>query len=477
MTGLPTPEQWVIHELDPMEIAEEIEAHIDYVDEDGRSVHLPMHFVRHFLTRHDDDLPIIVAIATLPIVLADGGILALEDDIDEVRGIDFVIPKQVMALLPRRQDCTPEEVGKAMKFLTDEWLVDVKTDYAGKASLIAAALSIVERSLLPNRPAFFVTAGRRGSGKTTALIMLIMAITGTQPAAAAWSTNEEERRKALLSYFIYGVSYILWDNIPRGTQIACPHIEKSCTASYYADRRLGVSEMVSTAASAIHFFTGNNIGPRGDLASRSLMVRLDADRPDPENREFKHPDPIVWTEANRAEILQALYVILLGNPKLNDPQNAPMKTRFKMWWRLVGSAVEYAAQQAGENVDFEKLFLNQDEDNEDDVSLGQVLAALHACLNPQFKAVDVCKAINDTTHQAHDMLREFFCPTLADGAKASPVSVGRTLKRHVGEPVFIGKPKSEGGDGRWMMALKGLKDNSAGHASPLYVVTKVVEDD
>jgi hypothetical protein len=49
--------------------------------------------------------------------------------------------------------------------------------------------------------------------------MLVMAVTGLRPAAAAWSTNEEERRKALLSYFLYGMAYILWDNIERGTQL------------------------------------------------------------------------------------------------------------------------------------------------------------------------------------------------------------------------------------------------------------------
>ena len=479
MTSLPTPEQWVIHEMNEMEMAEEIEKHINYVDKDGRSVHLQSQFVRHFLQRFDDDLPIIVAIATLPIILADGNILAFEDDIDTLRGIDFVIPKEVMALLSRREDCTSDAVKAAMTFLTDTWLCDVKTDYAGKASLIAAALSIIERSLLPTRPAFFVTAGRRGSGKTTALIMLIMAVTGIHPAAAAWSSNEEERRKALLSYFLYGVQYILWDNIPRGAQISCPHIEKSCTSSYYSDRCLGVSEMVSTAASTIHFFTGNNISPRGDLASRSLMVRLDADRPDAENRKFKHPDPIAWTEGNRAEILQALYVILLGNPQLDQPRNAPMKTRFKMWWRLIGSAIEHAAKQAGETVDFEKLFLNQDDDNEDDASLGGVLAAMLASmptLPAKFKASDVCGIINNPAHVANDTLREFFCPTLSDGAKASPVSVGKTLKRHVGEPVYVGKQKSNGGDGRWTLTLKTTKDPAAGHASPYYEIKKIVED-
>ena len=121
--------------------------------------------------------------------------------------------------------------------------------------------------------------------------MLIKAVTGIWPAAAAWSSNEEERRKALLSYFLSGVSYILWDNIPRGTQISCPHIERSCTSAFYVDRRLGVSEAIRTAAGAIHLFTGNAIGAKGDMASRSLTVQLAADRPDPENRDFRHRRP------------------------------------------------------------------------------------------------------------------------------------------------------------------------------------------
>ena len=86
-----------------------------------------------------------------------------------------------------------------MTFLTDEWLVDVATDYAGKAVIIAAALTLIERSLLAERPCFFVTAGRRGGGKTTTITMLVMAVIGLRPAAAAWSTNEEERRKALMA--------------------------------------------------------------------------------------------------------------------------------------------------------------------------------------------------------------------------------------------------------------------------------------
>lgn len=125
---------------------------------------------------------------------------------------------------------------------------------------------------------------------------------------------------------MHGVPYILWDNIPRGAQISCPHIERSCTTEYYADRKLGVSQMVATAASTIHFFTGNNIGPCGELASRSLHIRLEVDSPDPENRRFRHPDPIEWTKDHRADILRALYTILIGNPMLDKPSGAQMKT-------------------------------------------------------------------------------------------------------------------------------------------------------
>jgi hypothetical protein len=145
--------------------------------------------------------------------------------------------------------------------------------------------------------------------------MVAIAALGRRAAAAGWSSSDEERRKALLAYLGEGVPLIVWDNIPRGAAISCPSIEKALTAETYTDRILGESESRTVPATAVHIFTGNNIAARGDLASRSLSVRLAVDRPDPENRTFAHPDPLGWTEANRGRILRALYVILLGNPR------------------------------------------------------------------------------------------------------------------------------------------------------------------
>src|SRR5262245_20668367 len=456
MTRLPAPEQWVMRKMTEMEVAEMIEEHIDFYIEDKngnrRSVHLPTPFVRHYMRRDDAALPTVVAIATAPIVLANGELLAPEG-LDRLRGIQFIIQNELRAVIPQPTDCTKEKVRAAMKFLCTEWLVDVATDYIGKAIIIADALTLIERSLLPDRPCYFYTAGRRGGGKTTTFRMLIKAVLGMEPAAAAWSTNEEERRKALLSYFLYGVAYILWDNITRGTQVSCPHIEESCTSEYYSDRKLGVSEMVSTAASTIHHFTGNNISPRGDLASRSLHVRLSVNRVDPENRKFTHPDPIGWTDINRAKILNALYTILLGNPQLKTPRNAEAKTRFKIWWRLVGSAVEHAANLAKEEieketqfetcpVDFQKICISQEEEDEDSASLADILQILIKKFPAEFQATDVTGWISsDDPYQNDDdkqTLRDFLTQGTSPTNPLSAKTITRLLKKRLDEPARSG---------------------------------------
>ena len=406
-----------------------------------------MEFVRHYTTRHDGVLPLRTSYATMPMVLADGALLA-PTGLDRARGIQFLIPDALRAIIPRQEDCTQERVKAAVEFLCDQWLVDVATDFTGKATLIALALTLIERILLTERPCFSITAGRRGNGKTTTIIMLIKAVTGETAAAAAWSPSEEERRKSIMAYFLRGSEYILWDNIPRGMQISCPHIERSCTAATYTDRVLGVSETPTVSAATIHIFTGNNIGAKGDLASRTLNIRLGVDRADPENREFKHTDPVGWTMRHRGEILSALYTVLLGNPQLKEAHDAGGKTRFKLWWRLVGSAVEHAMKLAelkaasapkavGETVDFQTVFLahEQDED-EDTASLFDVLDILQREYpTREFTAAAVTGLINFPSGDDGRSLREFLTPGAEPHFVFSPRNITRALKRHVDEPV------------------------------------------
>ncbi len=344
----PAPPQPLITRLDETAGSEVIERHIEFFKKtaDGGKipVHLAASFVRHFLRRDDEALPRATAVLTLPIVTIRGELMAGRG-LDRRLGVVFRIPDAVMAALPDRKEIGPSRVAAAMHFLADEWLADVQTDYRGKCVLIALALSIVERALFPERPAFFITAAKRGSGKTTVANMIAAGVLGRRAAAAGWSNDPEERRKAIFAYFGEGADLLVWDNISLGTVVRCPSIEKALTAETYTDRILGVSEQRTVPATTIQVFTGNNIAPGGDMSSRSLVARLQADRPDPENREFRHADPIAWTLANRPKILRALYILLLANPQLRTAAAKAPETRFKAWWRLAGSAVEHAAAE------------------------------------------------------------------------------------------------------------------------------------
>ena len=207
--------------------------------------------------------------------------------------------------------------------------------------------------------------------------------------------------------------------------------------------------------------------------------------------EFKHNDPVGWTEAHRGQIMRALYT-LLGNPFLRTPMGTEASTRFKIWWRMCGSAVENAAKQhtqwrkneiaALERVfppdrddqwrqrradidsgipsaqpkasDFKELFLAQEEDDEESASLADVLAGMAAKQwtnsargNVQPQANDIAKLINnpgsdylaEADQQLAVTLREFLFPKAATGQVMSAKSVSKQLGKHVGEPVKRGE--------------------------------------
>src|ERR1700730_11081339 len=305
---------------------------------------LPRPFVDGLMQFSPSSIPIVRAINTAPLVSMSGDVIA-GAGLDRKTGLFHCIDPLLQACVPVNPP-TDQDVRAALIFLYDEWLVDVALDSVGKAVAIMLAMTLIERTLLPERPAFFITAAQRGGGKTTLANMITLAVLGRRASAAGWSHNAEERKKALFSYFRQGVACLVWDNISRGSAISCSHIEAALTATEISDRVLGVSQVETVSSTTVQIFTGNSITARGDMASRSMMAPLTVDRPDPENRAFIHADPLAWTDANRRKILRALYTLLIAGA-VNYPSHQEAKTRFKVWWRLVGWPMEYAAALLG----------------------------------------------------------------------------------------------------------------------------------
>ena len=301
---------------------------------------LPLPFIDGLNDYQNTKLPLIRAINTAPVV-ADDGTLVDGDGLDRKTGLFHFIDPDLRKCLPQTTP-TDDEVIEAMRFLCEEWLVDVAADLQGKFAVILLVLTLIQRALLDARPAFFISAGIPKAGKTTLAQMCSMAVFGHSASGANWSDQEEERRKALFSFLRQGVRLVLWDNIRRGAEISCPHIEKSLTEYRMADRVLSYSRVETVPTNTIQVFTGNRIKPKGDMCSRSFTITLDAGRPDPEARLFAHPDPLQWTRANRLRIIKACYTLLVAGVRCR-PADIAARTRFKTWWKLVGWPVEHAA--------------------------------------------------------------------------------------------------------------------------------------
>ena len=464
---LPAPSEPLITPYSPIGLRLRIEREVAFhaVEPDGRVTvkALQPHFAAAFAEYHDSKLPLINGIVTAPMILPSGQVLT-GHGFDAETGLYFHLDERLAGLVPHAGSVTDEDVRAAYSWLLDNLLPDVLCNDIGKAIAIAYTLTLIQRLVLDARPAFVITANQRGGGKTTLIHMLTLAVLGRMASASAWSPSAEERRKNLFAIFRDGVAAVNWDNIPRGEALSCPYVEAALTAATISDRVLGVSRRELVPATTVQSFTGNNILPRGDLASRTLLVELASERPDPENRTLVHNDPLAWVQANRGTIVRALYTLLLGNPQLGASwDQRPAETRFKAWWRLCGSAVEHAAKlhDPPSKLRFRDLFLATEEDDEEASGTADLLhALLKAYGQGSFTASELATKL--TIHGLDEDVA-----AIVDGLarvtgtplkQISALTIGQRLKAIKGRPALLGKQimalqvdaKTKGGEqSRW----------------------------
>jgi len=258
-----------------------------------------------------------------------------------------------------------------------------------------------------------------------------MAVTGVRPSAAAWSPNEEERRKPLLAYLMEAVPAIIWDNIPRGSQISCPHIRKILHHGLLLGPPSGVSEMVAVSASSSICSPENNIASKGDLASRSLQIRLEIDRADPENRISSIPtpsggrsqpwrgpartlQPSSWATRrcgrDRTPPLQPGSKDLVAACRLGCRERRRTARRRILRRRQLHGG-KTPAPLRRRLIDFRNLFLRQEDEDEESASLADALGALAEGWPNQetFKASDVAIELSKIEWMARQRQGEKRC--------------------------------------------------------------------
>lgn len=395
---LPAPQELLLKTLSPTGVSMLVEEHVALVAVNGAGeeshVSLPPEFCLALMEMPNSAVPVCAAIQTLPLVLPGRRLLSAQGYNSERRLLMQIEPA-LYDILPEPKDCTVAAAKEAYAFLCNEWLCDVQTDAEGLATVVAVACQMIERVLLDQRPNVFINGSMSGGGKTTLANMLTAAVYGRRAAAAAWTDNKEERKKALFSWLLDGVACIVFDNIKRGERINCEVLDKIATSSEYADRVLGSTKTGTASTCTTVILTGNCIEPRGDARNRSLVIDIASSCAKPEARSFKHEDVVGWTIVKRADILKALYTILLVERP--DVANKTTRTRFKTWYRLCAEPVEIVS-----GVDLVAVFERNDEGDEETASATYLLERLHAAFGDKsFNARDVA-ALMDASHGIDD---------------------------------------------------------------------------
>jgi hypothetical protein len=168
-----------------------------------------------------------------------------------------------------------------------------------------------------------------------------MVTIGHEPPTTSWKDNEEELSKRLLSEALRGSECIFFDNIKRKDYLGGGALEMAVTASAISDRVLGASEMAEAPLEVTWIASGNNLQVSEDMRRRTLWCRLDADRPDPENRTgFKYSDVKAHVCAHHAEYLSAALTLVRAYMFAGKPDVGARKMgSFVSWCELISSAV------------------------------------------------------------------------------------------------------------------------------------------
>ena len=156
-----------------------------------------------------------------------------------------------------------------------------------------------------------VDATMPGSGKTI-LTCCIGLLVGQR--VLTWTDAEDELRKAITTVLADQVGVVVFDNLVEGSVIDSAVLARLVTERTWTDRRLGSNTAANFPNDRLWLATGNNLRTGGDMASRTVWVRLDPDCPHPEARSgFSIPNLDTWIldPANQATVLHHLLVLVV----------------------------------------------------------------------------------------------------------------------------------------------------------------------
>ena len=246
---------------------------------------------------------------------------------------------------------TDTEVAQARDLLLDDLLGDFP--FASGASVLecpdrahALAMFILPfaRDTIDGpTPLHLVEKPTPGSGASLLFQVLGRIVTGGDPATITEARDDDEWRKRITSTLLRTPPLVAFDNLRRTLDSAA--LATALTTSTWEDRRLGASENVLVPVRTTWVATGNNPQVSNEIARRCVSIRIDPRMERPWERgvgDFRHPNLLQWTIANRGRLVRALLVLIRAWVARGMPDGQRSLGSYERWAGVIGGILETA---------------------------------------------------------------------------------------------------------------------------------------
>jgi putative DNA primase/helicase len=358
-------------------------------------------------------------IATAPFLRADGTIC-------DTPGYDpasrvFYAPNAQFPAIPPNP--TRADAAAALARILEPFAEFPFSTDESRAAFLAHVLAAIARHALDTRPAMLYTAPLVACGKTLLAGMASRIADGTEPAERPFTDDTEEMRKVLMSAALAADSTLLLDNVPNGHKVRSAVLCGFLTANMYADRKLGVTESPTIPNRCAVILTGNNVTPAGDLARRTIAVRLDVNAETARGRTFHIEDLKSHVTKHRPQLLADALTVIRAHVLAGQPTTLKPLESFERWSRFARDPVAWLG--------YGDAVATQQAETDDE------LAPLRAA----FEALAAHPKLGSEPFAARDLARACEAYAIGDDLKTaiegagcsdatSPVKLGYWLREH-----------------------------------------------
>lgn len=226
-------------------------------------------------------------------------------------------------------------------------LLDVVADFpfatdAHRSAWLAFALTLFARPAIDGCiPLVAVDSTAPGTGKGRLTDATAIIATGREATKTPLPQDDEEARKRITSLLLEGERLAVIDNVADA--IALPSLDAVLTATVWRDRLLGKNASITVPNLTTWAVNGNNLTIGGDLARRTLHIRLESREENPENRaDFKHHPLLPWVQTERPRLVRAALTILRAHVVAGRPAcGVKAWGSFESWSSVVAAAVTW----------------------------------------------------------------------------------------------------------------------------------------